>query len=276
MLRVQFDLTTKRSPRFWHAYWCTAVAAVMCVLSQGAVAQSLCDPAVPQNEAQASGYRQRNDRCEGKYKRDVASFGVQLVSLMGSVPFEDLCTQGQAVHLVWPAHAGASSKPVHLQVESLRPTLEYRLNTARPARSSSYEWPREPRCSNDIQLRSSEVALIARSESSIGSTPTDVLLPVALAAQPTVPVRPPYRAVLVAGRRIHELYVSLWYYEDATNRTEIMLDRPLRMRPYPSGGKIPVELSAADVRKPGLYRLLISVEFESGQTEAIERYFIGE
>ena len=37
-----------------------------------------------------------------------------------------------------------------------------------------------------------------------------------------------------------------------------------------------MELSAASVGKPGLYRLLMSVEFESGQTDAIERYFVSE
>jgi hypothetical protein len=247
-------------------------------LSDGGNAQSVCDQSVPQDAAQTSGYRQRDDRCEGKYKRNVSSFGVQLVSLTAGAPLEDLCgSPTQVVHLVWPAPGTPNDKPVRLQVESLRRGLEYRLNTIRPAQSSSYAWPQEPRCNADVKLRGPEIGLLARTEVSLGSTAVDVLLPVALSVQPAARVRPPYRAVLVPGRRIHEIYVSLWYYEGGKKPVDIVLDRPLAQRPYPpAGGQIPVVLSAADVNRPGLYRLLINVEFDSGEKDTINRYFIGE
>ena len=115
---------------------------------------------------------------------------MQLVSLTASVPIENLCTKGQAIHLVWPAFAAPIPKPIYVQVESLKPTLDYRLNTDRPAKSSSYEWPLVPRCNDDVQLRGSELALIARTQSSFGSNTIDVLLPVAVSVQATGPVRP--------------------------------------------------------------------------------------
>lgn len=248
----------------------------VCVLAQAPlpVAQSPCDPALPRNDAQTSGYQQRNDRCEGIYKRQVASFGVQLVSLTGTLPAGDLCVKGQALHFVWPHLATAPSKPIQLQLESFRRDLYYRMNTERAPQSASYEWPAEPRCNGDVQLASRDLGVLARTQSSIGSKPIDVLLPVTLSAQPSAPVRPPYRAVLVPGSRVQEVYVTLWQLDAGTNPTRIVFERPLNTPPYPSGGRIIVELSAADVKKPGLYRLVLNVEFENGQRESIDRYFI--
>jgi hypothetical protein len=127
-----------------------------------------------------------------------------------------------------------------------------------------------------VQLRGSELALIARTESSIGSSTIDVLLPVALSVQAAERVPPPYRAVLRHERRIREVFVSLWYYEEPAKHVEIMLDRPLGMRPYSASGQVTVELSDASVSKRGLYRLIVSLEFESGQTDSTEKYFFAE
>ena len=71
-----------------------------------------------------------------------------------------------------------------------------------------------------------------------------------------------------------EVYVSLWYYGSAQNPTRVVPERPLGMKPYPTGVQITVELSAGEVKNPGLYRLRTSVEFESGELEALDLYFL--
>jgi hypothetical protein len=259
--------------------------ALMTAVTSGALplvggvarAQAPCDPALPRNESQAAGYRQRSDRCEGIYKRDVASFGVQLVSLTGAPgggqPLQDLCTEGQAAHLVWP-RSSAPSRPIRLQVESLRRQLFYRLDSERPAQSSSYEWPSEPRCSNEVRLRGPELGVLARTQSSLADKPIDVLLPVALSSQPAAGVRPPYRAALVAGRRVSEVYITLWRYANPATPERITFERPLDARPYLPGVPIIIGLSEADVKERGLYRLRASVEFESGERETLDVYFL--
>ena len=253
------------------------LAAFVCILSHAgsARAQSPCDPSLPRNDAQAAGYKQRSDRCEGIYKRDVGSYGVQLVSFVAAPAFEDICVPGQAVHLIWPGQPTTpASAPVHLQVESFRRQLYYRLDTNRPPRSTSYEWPDEPRCSSEVRLKVPELGILARTQSSLGPKPVDVLLPVMFSTRPVARVSPPYRAVLVPGRRVSEVYVSLWYYGSAQNPTRVVPERPLAMKPYPTGVPITVELSAGEVKNPGLYRLRTSVEFESGELEALDLYFL--
>ena len=238
-----------------------------------ASAQSPCDPALPRNDAQSSGYRLRGDRCEGIYKRPVASFGVQLVSLTAGNPV-DLCGAG-AVHMVWPAGTTLSgSRTIHLQAESLRPLLYYRLDLDRPAGESSYEWPADPRCNNDVALRPADLGVIARTSAMLGGRSVDVLLPVALSRQPDAPVRPPYYAVLMPGGRLREVYVSLSRYGTGTTPAVVFTDRPLAMRPYPAGTRVRIPINAADVSQPGLYRVRASVEFDTGAVEAMELYFL--
>lgn len=234
-----------------------------------------CDPALPRNDQQVTGYRPRGDRCEGVYKRQVASFGVQLVSLSSPSDVGDLCVPGQPVHMTWPAVPGAvSAGPIHLQAESLRQLLYYRLDADRPPGTASYEWPTDPRCSNDVRLTSRDVGLLARAPYLLGARKVDVLLPVGLTRTVGTPLRPPYQAVLLPGRRLREVYVSVWRHGNIEAPTRIVSDRPLSMRPYPPGQRVAVPLSQADFGVAGLYRVRTSVEFDTGEVEALEFYIL--
>ena len=46
------------------------------------------------------------------------------------------------------------------------------------------------------------------------------------------------------------------------------------MKPYPANTRIVVPLTAADLAQPGLYRARASVEFDAGEVEAVEFYFL--
>jgi hypothetical protein len=246
---------------------------LLCLGSSAVVQSPPCDPALPRNDRETTGYRQRSDRCEGIYKRDVASFGVQLVSFAAVPRIEDICVPGQPVHLIWARAQTSSGTPIHVQVESLRRQLYYRMDTDRPPQSTSYEWPTEPRCSSEVRLRTPELAVLARTQSSVGPKPVDVLLPVNFSTSLSADVRPPYRAVLLPGRRVAEVYVSLWHYRSAQNPARVWLEKPLGMRPYPAGVQIVVEVSPQELKERGLYRIRLSVEFESGEQEALDFFF---
>jgi hypothetical protein len=185
-----------------------------------------------------------------------------------------MCAPGVVVNMIWPAPAGVSlSGPIHLQAESLRPQLYYRLDTDRPPTASSFQWPQDPRCSNEVALAAPDLAILARAPAMLGSRAIEVLLPVGLSRQAATPVRPPYDAVLMPGRRLREVYVSLWRYS-GTMPTPIVMERPLGMKPYPANTRVVVPLTAADVSQPGLYRVRASVEFDAGEVEAVEFYFL--
>lgn len=253
---------------------CILVYAAVLLHSAPARGQSPCDPVVPRNDG-SIGYHQRADRCEGVYKREVASFGVQLVSFTAASPLDDICMPGQPIHLTWPTPQGAAaSQPIHLQVESLRRQLYYRLDTDRPPGSTSWEWPIEPRCSSEVRLRVRELGVVARTKAMVGAKAVELMMPVGFATRTGSGAQPPYRAVIVPGRRVAEIYVSLWNYSNPQAPARIIAERPLDMKPYPAGVPVVLELTARDVRDKALYRLVSSVEFESGEREAVDLYFL--
>lgn len=240
-----------------------------------ASAQTPCDPTLPRNDSQASGYQLRGDRCEGIYKRPVASFGIQLVSLTASTSLTNICSAGGPVYMTWPAGAAQEGRaPVHVMAESLRPLLYYRLNVDRQPNTTSFPWPSSPRCNNDVALKAGDIGILARTRLTLGARQVDVLLPVGLSGEPTTPIRPPYQAALMPGRRLREVYVSLWRYGGGSTPTPIFSERALGLRPYPAGTRVTIPLSPNDLTQPGLYRVRASVEFDAGEVEAPEFFFL--
>jgi hypothetical protein len=254
---------------------CVVLCAGVLMHATSARAQSPCDPLLTRNDG-STGYHQRADRCEGIYRREVASsFGAQLVSFTAASPLDDLCITGQPIHLTWPSAQGASAgQPIHVQVESLRRQLYYRLDTNRPSGSTSWEWPIEPRCSNEVRLKVRELAILARTKGMVGAKAVELLMPVGLATKAGSGAQPPYRAVIVPGGRVTEIYVSLWNYSNPQAPVRIIAERPLDMKPYPAGVPFVVALTTQEVKDKALYRLLSSVEFESGEREAVDVYFL--
>jgi hypothetical protein len=201
---------------------------------------------------------------------------VQLVSLTARPEAADLCAPGETLHMVWPAPGPAVSGAgaIHVQAESLRPLLYYRLDVDRQAGAASFPWPRDPRCNNEVALAATDLGILARTQATLGAKPIEVLLPVGLSKLPTGPVRPPYLATLMPGRRLREVYVSLWRYGSGPIPTPVVSERPLSMKPYPAGTRVTIPFTAADLSQPGLYRVRAGVEFDGGEIEAVEFYFL--
>jgi hypothetical protein len=245
---------------------------VVCCLAPSAAAAQSCDPALARNDSRPISYRQRGDRCEGIYSKRVSAFGAQLISFTGQFDLRDLCSSGRPVHMVLPGHGAGAVAPVRLRGESLRPDLYYRVDVELGARGS-FEWPFDPRCNNEVRLTAAELALTAKRTFPLGASQVEALVPVSLSFDPAVPAEPPYRALLMPGRRVKEVYVSLSRYE-GTTRTRLFTERALKRRPYAPDTPIPVVLERADVTAAGLHRAVITVEFESGEAETIDFYFI--
>jgi len=98
-----------------------------------------CDPTIKPPSAVSSpyAYRQRTDRCEGIYAREVAGDTLMVASLTRR--FDDLTpTSGGHASLSWDSQRGL---PVHIAAFSLRPHFYYRMDSVRPAGMGSYDWP---------------------------------------------------------------------------------------------------------------------------------------
>lgn len=89
-----------------------------------------CDPSLKQPSGDSpNAYKQRSDRCEGIYAREVAGDVLLLGSLTES--FDDFSpTSGGRLRLSWRS---PGSESVHLRVYSLRPHFYYRMDSAPPS-----------------------------------------------------------------------------------------------------------------------------------------------
>ena len=251
-------------------------SASLWMWSFGAAAEPQCDPNLAQDRSRSAGYQDRADRCEGIYKRDVSSFGIQLVALLGTSSLDDLCTGGQSVFLRWPLpRLPVAGTSIEVQIESLRPRLFYRVDARRPIGAKSFAWPPDPRCHNEARLRAAEVAALVKTAVTRAGKSLDVLLPASLTTDSAASTRPPVRAVLMPGRRVQEVYVTLWNLAGESPKVKLN-ERPLHARPYSPGIPIVVTLSPADLQDSGLYRLRLSVEFESGDRETLDHHFVNE
>jgi hypothetical protein len=255
--------------------------ALFCVFawaasSDDARAQAACDPALMQRDPGPVSYRARGDRCEGIYRRRVSGFRVHLVSFTVASDLRDLCSGARQVRLVLPRTAFVTSgaQSIHVQAESLRPLLYYRLDVDVGAQSPQFEWPSNPRCNNEVRLTAQELGVVGRTSVRVGAEQVEALVPVALSFD-SQPISPPYRALLMPSGRVQEVFVSLWHYGSAAQPTRIFSERPLRARPYLAETPIPVTFDAADVAGPGLYRARLNVQIDERETQAVDFFFIG-
>lgn len=238
--------------------------------------QAACDPALMQRDPGPVSYRARGDRCEGIYRRRVSGFQVHLVSFTVASELRDLCSGARPVRLALPgtAFVAAGAQSIHVQAESLRPLLYYRLDVDVPAQSPQFEWSRDLRCNNEVRLTAQELGVVGRTSVRAGGEQVEALVPVALSFD-SQPISPPYRALLLPSRRVQEVFVSLWHYGAGASPTRIFSERPLRARPYLAETPIPVTFEAADIARPGLYRARLNVQIADNETQAVEFYFIG-
>jgi hypothetical protein len=258
------------------------LVALFCVVacaasSEDAWAQAAaCDPALMQRDPGPVSYRARGDRCEGIYRQRVSGVRVHLVSFTVASDLRDLCSGPRPVRLVLPqaAFVASGAPSIHVQAESLRPLLYYRLDVEVRAQSPQFEWPWDPRCNNEVRLTAQELGVFGRTSIQIGAEQVQALVPVGLSYD-NQGVGPPYRALLMASGRLQEVFVSLWHYGAGAQPTRIFSERPLRARPYLAETPIPVTFDGADVASPGLYRARLNVQVDERETQAVDFFFIG-
>src|SRR6185503_18061262 len=116
-----------------------AVAGLELPGQQPAVPKALvCDAAVEGRKGDPHTYRLRGDRCEGTYEQKVSgSSRLLIASVVESFEaIDDSSTAPLKVEWTVPA-----PKPVAVRAYSIRPGLFYRMETVRPASTTSYTWP---------------------------------------------------------------------------------------------------------------------------------------
>ena len=211
------------------------------------------------------GYRQRDDRCEGVYIRNVASGMLDIVSFTAHFADFDL-QSATAVPLIWYS---ASPAAVHVRVVSLRDRLYYRMDTLRPESTDSYLWPTD--ILSALRLANNELGVLAWTTQQIGNDSRRVYLPVAVGRSAISPTEP-YQLLLLPERELREVFLTLApLRSDGSMDTPLVNGQRIRSGYLPAGRPVPVDMPALPVS--GLYYLELGARLREGGAATVEMWF---
>ena len=238
--------------------------AVLQPLAMSSAQAPSCDAQLVKRAPRVNGYRQRGDRCEGIYERQVAGTDLFLASLTES--FEDYRVQvGDTLSVAWPV---VGDSGVRLRAESLKRGRFYRMETARPRGASSYHWPAALLAAEQIPRR--DLGVLGWTRQPIGGTTALVYVP--LRIQHRSPAQcGSYQLVLWPGERLTEVYISLAPLgPDGQPAAFIKKDEPLNRGFYPAENPITIRLQRVILREAGVYYLKIAAGLTGGRTTTKE------
>jgi len=231
------------------------------ILAQG----DHCDPGLPQRVSDSYGYRLRGDRCEGIYIREVQGSAIKVVSLTESV--EDFSTAtNKNLLMTWVAPSRIS---VRLRAYGLRHKLYYRMDSLRPAGTTSYDW--SPNLLAALNLRRHELGLVAWVSQPVDNKNRDVYLPVSLTQQ-TASKSDHYDLVLLPGVELTELFLSVAPLKpDGAPDVYIRQNESLGRGYYPAERKITIPLPKP--RTSGIYYVEIGGTKKAGGSLTMQAWF---
>jgi hypothetical protein len=214
-----------------------------------------CDPGLKPTK-DGFGYRLRTIRCEGRYVfQDVASTTLTLASFVATFP-ESM--PDDVLSIAWtPPPSGA--KQVHLRARDLRRNRYYRMDAEVPADNALFAWPTD--VLNGLAMSAQEIGIVGWTPYALGSKSHLVYLPLRVAPA-AAPIKG-YRLVIIPGRRLAQVYLSLAPVGEDGEDGEFLLDGQAVGR---YNTDVPIDLSLPELPGAGLYHLEVGAELESGLT----------
>ena len=235
-----------------------AVAAVL--LPSPVRAQQPCDPDL-QVKAGEQAYRQRGDRCEGLFAQQVSGT-VRIASVQ--FPRRGFQPTGSSLRLGWSLPPGSQ---VYVRAVSLVDKTFFRMDTIRPAGSTSYAWPID--FLETINLKVGDVGLLSWSDLPIGSRTQRIYSPVSVRDSRSGDVE----VVLIPEVPLRELSYSL-YQLDAQGRVAatVFADREPELTLFSASAPLTITLPALEPKR--IYRIEVAGLPRSGGAFTRDIYIV--
>jgi hypothetical protein len=243
---------------WYHVVLAAGLVLGICILAAAGFEtdQYHCDPLLRQDEANPWGYRLRGDRCEGLYAQDVGNTILQVASFTRGDGFSDF---SGSLPIRW---APVADHSVRLRVLSLQRGFYYRMDTLRPAGSTSYAWPLDVASALGIEAR--QVGVVGWWETEIDGSRRSIHVPVEVSAVEPEVRSGSYQIGLVPGAELEEVYLTLAPLDGTGVPGAPLLDgEPLGWGFYPASRplRIPLEL---DATQEGLFLLEVAATLRGG------------
>jgi hypothetical protein len=251
--------------RFAPLRWLLSLSLVAASAPGPAAAQAEhCDPGLDQVSG-SLGYRPHEDRCEGLYVQEVGS--ADLVVLSFTEVFEEFdAPSGQELRVEW---ATPGEERVRLRAQGVGKHY-YRMDTSRPGGTTSFVWPSDVLAG--LQLSRQEIGVAGWTRAAVGGTEREVYLPLRISQKQAPAGSDEYRLVLLPGRELEEVYVSLAAVGEDGEPGRFLLDgEALGYGYYPA--RRGVEIPISDLGAPGIYYLEVGARVKGGGSTAAEIWF---
>ncbi|MGD9009393.1 MAG: hypothetical protein PVG41_15820 [Desulfobacteraceae bacterium] len=248
-------------------------AFLLCILylaswlpDQAPAQEDHCDPYLKQIEDNPLGYRVRGDRCEGIYIKEVGSTALLIASLTNFFDDFDFTTDKELL-IKWEL---AGSRRVYLRAHSLKRRLYYRMDTVRPSGTTNYKWPTNVLAA--LNIRRKDIGVIGWCWHTIKGEQQRVYLPLRLERQSKPRGSNTYQIVLLPGRELEEVFVSLAQLGADGHPDLFLVDgKPLGYGYYPAGRGITIPIG--NLQKAGVYYLELGAVLRGGGTDTVELFF---
>jgi hypothetical protein len=225
-----------------------------------------CDPALSQTAGYHWGYQLRGDRCEGIYIQDVSGTTLMVASLTESFEDYDL-DSGKELLVQWAAPGDGAP---HLRAQGTRPRLYYRMDTARPPGSTEYSWPLDVLRAQGIPRQ--DIGVVGWTRCPVGGTERRVYLPLRIGQQSSPLRSDSYQLVLLPGRELTEVFVSLAPIGVDGEPASFLADgKALEYGYYPADR--PIAIPIRTLQEPGVYYLEVGATLEDGGSATVELWF---
>jgi hypothetical protein len=225
-----------------------------------------CDPSLEQPNENPYGYRQRGDRCEGQYIKQVASTTLLVASFTEAFGDYDHSANKDLV-VEWNA---LGNKQIRLRAHGLRRKLYYRMDTVRLSESQTFNWPVGLLAA--LAIPRQDIGVVGWTRYSVGEIEKEVYLPLRINQKKDKNRLGSYTVVLLPGAELSEVYVSFATVgKDGHPETFLRDGIALGNNYYPADR--PIDIPISGLKAPGLYYLEIGATLKTGGSSTVEFWF---
>lgn len=225
-----------------------------------------CDPSLPQVNTPL-GYRDRGDRCEGVYVKEVSSTALKVGSFTEVFEPYDL-KSSEPLHVEWDWPPGKAN--VRLRAQSLQRRVYYQMDAVEPPGKTPFNWP--PNVLASVNIPSGELGMVALTKYSWGKIERDVYLPVRVRQAGKAAKTGAYKLVVVPGVELTEVFVTLAAAgADGQPKAFLKDGEKLGYGYYPADRALEIPISG--LKSPGVYYMQIGATMRGGGTSTIALWF---
>lgn len=243
------------------------ICLYFCVSLNELAAQSNCDPTLTGLSTGALGYRDRGDRCEGVYIKEVGSTSLQVVSFTASFGAYDFQSDKPLI-VEWTKLPNFQG--IHLRAQGLKRKLYYRMDSNQPADKTTFNWSTNLLAS--LNIVKNDVGVIGTTPYLFGSVKKNIYVPLRIRQEGKAIENTSYSLAILPGTEMTEIFISLASVAANGEPQHFIKDgERLNYGYYPAERSIHIPIPL--LQTSGIYYLEIGATARNGGTSTSEIYF---